>query len=365
MKIEIVTEKLLSLLSKAIRLTGKHLSLPILSHVLLAGKRGELTVRATNLEMGIECSASAKVEREGVVATPAAVFFAFISNLRGGKSVLLEAKDGKLLLSTGTTKSTLHTASPDEFPTIPRAEGSGSEVPAKSLADGFKAVAYAGALGNLKPELGSVYLYQENGSLFFAATDSFRLAEKRVPVKKDVLSEGVLIPIRNAAEFVRLLDEEKGDVSVKASGGKLSLETEGLLVTSRLVEGMFPDYRQIIPKEETTQAILLKEDLLSGLKVTALFSDRFNQLHIRVSPGEKTCELSAKSAEAGEGVFKLPASLSGRDLSANFNHRYIQDCLASISTDSVCLSWSGENRPLLISGVGDGSFRYLVMPMNR
>ncbi|MDO8564588.1 MAG: DNA polymerase III subunit beta [bacterium] len=365
MKIEIITEKLLTLLTKAGRLTSKHLSLPILSHVLLSAKSGTLTVRATNLEMGIECFAPAKVGREGELTTPSAVLLSFISNLRNVKSITMELKDGKLLVGGGNTKSLMHTGSPDDFPTVPKAEGEGSSADPRALLAGFKAVHYAGAVGNLKPELGSVYLYQENGSLFFAATDSFRLAEKQIPVKKELITEGILVPIRNAAEFMRLLEEEKDEVTFRVGGGKLTLETPSMFVTSRLVEGTFPDYKQIIPKEQTTEAVMLKEDLATGLKVTSLFSDRFNQLNIQVLPGEKTLELAARSAEAGEGSFAVSAALSGRDIKANFNHRYIQDCLAAIQGDSISMSWSGENKPLLISGVGDRSFRYIVMPMNR
>lgn len=365
MKIEIIKEKLLSVLLRVERLTGKHLSLPILSHVLFTAKKGLVIVRATNLDMGIECSIPAKVEREGTIAVPASVFLSFVSNLGNVKGVLMEEQEKKLIISAGTTSASIHTAPSDEFPTIPKAEGGAITIPPNVFVKGFTAVQYAGALGNLKPELGSVYLYQEGDNLLFAATDSFRLAEKKVPVKKNIFPTGILIPIRNVVEFVKILEEEENDIKITVGKGQLSVETENMFLTSRLVDGTFPDYRQIIPKEFVTEATALKEDVISALKVTTLFSDKFNQLQIRVDPAKKLFEFQTRNGDVGESSFKLSAALTGKELQGNFNHRYIYDCLGALPGDSVHFKWSGENRPLLIQGAEDNMFRYLVMPMNR
>ena len=366
MKVEVIKEKLQEAVSKAERLAGKHLSLPILSHLLLIAKRGSLTVRATNLDMGVEVTIPVKIEKEGEVAVPASVFSSFISNLGPVKSIFLEVESGKLTVSAQGAKALINGAGSDDFPTIPKAEGSAFTMDPQSLLKGLKAVQYAGALGNLKPELSSVYLYHDNEELVFVATDSFRLAEKRIPFKKAAHAfQSILIPVKNVAELVRMLDEEKDEVRVSIGKGQLSVEGNGLLATSRLVEGSFPNYREIMPKTFATEAVVLKEDLLSALKLTVLFSDRFNQLRLHLEPKKKIFELSAKSGELGESSASLPAALSGENLQSNFNHRYIADCLATVSTDSIAFRFSGENKPLLIGGVGDQSFRYLVMPMNR
>lgn len=366
MKIEVIKDKLSGVISKAQRLAGKHLSLPILSHLLLFVKKGSLTVRATNLEMGVEYTLPVKVEREGVVAVPAGVFSSFVSNLGGVKGVTLEVSNEKLTVSAEGARATINGSNSDDFPTIPRAEGSTFPMDPQTLLKGLKAVYYAGALGNLKPELSSVYLYHDSEELVFVATDSFRLAEKRVPLRKNASAfQSVLVPIKNVAEIIRMLEEEKDEIHISIGKGQLSIEGNGFLATSRLVEGSFPDYRQIMPKTSVSEAVVLKEDLLSALKLTTLFSDRFNQLHIHLDPKKKLFELSAKSAEFGESSSAIPAALSGEALQGNFNHRYIADSLQAISADSVSFKFSGENKPLLIGGVGEVSFRYLVMPMNR
>ena len=366
MKIEAIKDKLQNVVNKAARLAGKHPSLPILSHLLLIAKRGALTIRSTNLDMGVEYTIPVKVEKEGTIAVPAAVFTSFVSNLGAAKGVFLEEDGGKLTVSAQGAKATINGTPSDDFPTIPRAEGGSFSMDPQLLLKGLRAVHYAGAVGNLKPELSSVYVYQEGEELVFVATDSFRLAEKKIPFKKTSASfQPVLIPIKNVAEIIRMLEEEKDEIRISLGKGQLTIEGTGLLFTTRLVEGSFPDYRQIMPKEFATEAVVLKEDLLSALKLTTLFSDRFNQLRLSLDPKKKQFSLSAKSGEFGESDSALPAALTGEILTSNFNHRYIADCLNTFGADSVAFRFSGENKPLLIGGVGDASFRYLVMPMNR
>lgn len=366
MKIEAIKEKIQTAIGKTERFSGKHLSLPILSHVLLIAKKGNLTVRATNLDMGIEYSVPVKVEKEGVVAVPSGILSSFISNLRNTKNVTLEQKEQKLNVFSQSANALINISSSDDFPTIPKADGVAFQLDPQVLVKGLRSVQYAGAVGNLKPELSSVYLYQDQDELVFVATDSFRLAEKRVPLKKGSPSiPSVLIPVKNAGELVKLLEEEKGDVSVSVGKGQLSVEGENFYVTTRLVEGSFPDYRQIIPKEFTAEAVALREDVAGALKLTTLFSDRFNQLRFIVNPKKKQFDLVARNGDLGESTEGIPAALTGVAIESNFNHRYVGDCISTVGKDSISFRFSGENRPLLIGGVGDSSFRYLVMPMNR
>lgn len=365
MKIESVKDKLQKLIGRVERLAGKHVSLPILSHILLSAKRGALTARATNLDMGIEAALPVKVEREGEIAVPAGVIGPLLSNLPSVKNITLEAKDGILRVTSDISSTSIKGMGSEDFPTIPKGEGTPLPLPASALLKGFRSVQYAGALGNLKPELGSVYLACDGHELIFAATDSFRLAEKRITLKKEPQLPALLIPLKNAAEFARLLEDEAGDIKFFAGKGQCSLETPNFFVTSRLVEGNFPDYKQIIPKEFSSEAVLLKEDFGNALKVSTLFSDRFNQLKLSLDPGTKRLAVTTRNGDVGESAMSLAAALSGAAFEGNFNHRYLSDCLAAIAGDSIVFKCAGEGRPLLIKDAADTSFTYLVMPMNR
>jgi DNA polymerase-3 subunit beta len=152
---------------------------------------------------------------------------------------------------------------------------------------------------------------------------------------------------------------------LSAAPTQISFKTKDIYLTSRVVDGNFPDYKQIIPKNSSTEAVVLKQDFISSLKVSNIFSDKFNQITITVKPSEKVFEIEARNADVGENTTLMNGALSGENVSANFNYKYILDCFQSITADSLNLQLNGNNRPMIIHPVGDSSFMYLVMPMNR
>ncbi|MCR4311179.1 MAG: DNA polymerase III subunit beta, partial [Candidatus Taylorbacteria bacterium] len=243
-------------------------------------------------------------------------------------------------------------------------EGKSFEINATDFVRGLKSVWYSSSVSSMKPELSSVYIYQEDGYFVFAATDSFRLAEQKVKMNVSDF-ERVLIPYKNVTEIIRVLEGSTGTVLVHMNKNQIAFSFPSTYLTSRTVDGVFPDYRQIIPKEFKTEAVVLKEDLVRSLKVATIFSDTFNQVSVALGPKEKKFELTTKNSNLGENATLLEAALTGEGIAVNFNYRYIADCLQSISTDSITLSFAGPGRPVVIRGVGDRNFTYLVMPMNR
>ncbi len=366
MKVECVQNKLQEALYQAEKIAGKNLNLPVLSCVYIEAKKGHLLLRATNLDLGFQSIVPAKVEVEGVVAVPANIFSAFIANIPHEKSIKLESDGTTLSVVTHKSRSTIKCLPHDDFPTIPELPKTGTcEMPAIDFVKGLKAVWYSSSVSNIKPELSSVCVYPEEHEMVFAATDSFRLAEKKIKTKNIKDFERVLIPFKNVAEITRVLERAEGEIEIRFNKHQIAFAYEGTYLTSRVIDGTFPDYRQIIPKEFKTEATLLKEDLIQSLKISTIFSDAFNQVNIVIAPSEKRFELTTKNVSLGENTTTLDSALSGDDAEANFNFRYIADCLQSIGTDSVSLSFAGPSRPVVIRGVSDKSFTYLVMPMNR
>ena len=366
MKVECVQEKLQKVLAQAEKISGKNLNLPVLSCVLLDARAGQLFVRSTNLDLGFESSVPAKIEKEGVLAVPASVLSSFIGNLQGERGVKLSGDGNSLFVATPKNKTTIRCLPSEDFPTIPKPpdEHQHFQINSKDFIKGLKAVWYSSSISGIKPELSSVVIYPEDGGMVFAATDSFRLAEKKVKTKV-VEFERVLVPFKNIPEIVRVLEGFDGTVEVKFGKNQIAFLLGDTYLTSRVVDGTFPDYRQIIPKDFKTEAILLKEDLARSLKIATIFSDTFNQVSLAIAPNAKKFELTTKNNNLGENTTLLDAALTGEPVEANFNYRYITDCLQSIETDSVSLSFAGPSRPVVIRGVGDKSFTYLVMPMNR
>jgi DNA polymerase-3 subunit beta len=361
------SKKILSeTIARAEKVTGKNLSLPILSTVLLeiSGKR--MIVRATNLDIGIEVEIPVKSEDDGIVAIPASVFNGFLSGIPGDTKVELTLKDGNLSITSSESDTLIKCFPPEEFPTLPVVDnGTSISLPIQKLIEGLKSVVYSSSLSDVKPELGSVYIYPESDTIVFVATDSFRLAEKKVSHKNSTDWGGVLIPHKNVLEIIRIFEGSTGDIDIRFNDHQIVLEKEGMYVTSRIIHGTFPDYRQIIPQTYQTTAIVLKKDLIEALKVSMVFSNTFRQATLSIDPKEKTCVIETKNADIGEYKTQIQASLTGDPIIVSVNYKYITDSLPSLSGDSVSISFAGENKPIIIQSVGDTSFLSLVMPMNR
>lgn len=365
MKIECVKDKLLNAIQVADKITGKNLTLPILSSILIETSQSKLTIKSTNLDLGIELDVPAKIIEQGKVAIPSSILLGFLSNTTDDK-VTIELKEGHIYLVSGMASGTVKTFSSEEFPIIPRISSSRTiELNTEQFIDGLRSVSFSAATSSIKPELSSVYIYIEDDSMVFVATDSFRLAEKRIPAKKTKDLPGILIPFKNIAEIIRVLEYGGGSVHVGIEGNQISFEKDSLYLVSRVIDSSFPDYKNIIPKDPKTEVTLLKHDLVSALKIANVFSDSLNQVSFSISPGKKIFELTTKNSQIGENMTQIEAVLKGEDVSLNFNYRYIADCFQSVDSDSVTLFFQGVGKPLLIKGVSDKTFQYIVMPMNR
>lgn len=364
MKLELIKNRLKEVVGIAERVTGKNLSLPILSAILLEAKNNSLTIKATNLDVGLEIELPAKIIEEGSVAVPAGVLSSFLGNLNKEDKVKLELVKENIHLSTGTSSTLIKSYSAEDFPVIPQVkDGNSFNFIGKDIVNGLKSVLFASSLSDIKPEIASVYVYQDGKELVFVATDSFRLAEKRLSIRnKDGDFQPVIIPFKNVAEIVKVFDGLEEEVKIEANKNQISLFTDNIHFTSRVIDGNFPDYRQIMPKKFKTEVVVGREELLNALKLSNIFSDKFNQINVKIKPKEKIFEINSQNQDVGENTISLSATLEGDDLEMSFNAKYILDSFQSISSDTVTLKF---DRPLLIEGVGDGSFQYIIMPINR
>ncbi|MFA6227384.1 MAG: DNA polymerase III subunit beta [Candidatus Paceibacterota bacterium] len=366
MKIECLKEKLHMAVSKAEKVASKNITLPVLSCLLFETKGNTLVIRSTNLDLGLEISIPVKVEEEGKIAIPAQIISSFLNNLTDDKNLRLETVDNLLKISSSSSEANIKTFSVDDFPTVPMIdEGKTCKVSSKDLLSGIRSVIYSSSTSSVKPELSSIYIHSEEDSLVFVATDSFRLAEKKIKTRKVVDLPVVLIPFKNASDILKIIDNVDEEIQINSTKNQISFTFDGVYLVSRVIDGAFPDYKQILPKEFKTDVIVLKQDLVNSLKISNIFSDNFNQMNISVPAGGDGIQVRTKNVNIGENTNKIEAKVSGEGVEVNFNYKYIVDCLPSIASDSVSLSFNGLNKPLVIRGVSDKTFTYLVMPMNR
>jgi len=365
MKLECEIEKIKSGILQVEKITGKNLTLPVLSSILFIASGKSLKLRATNLSLGVEIEIPAKIEKEGIVAISGTILAGVFSNIFQNENIKLESEDGNLLIKTKKNRIKLRGQIHDDFPTIPTVDGKTFEIESKKLVDGIKSVYYSSSPSDIKPEISSVYIYSNEDSLIFVSTDSFRLAEKKIKMKKVEEIPGILIPFRNVSEILRIFGEIQDNIRVCFNKNQISFSSEGVYLTSRIIDGVFPDYRQIIPKEFGVEAVVLKQDLLNALRISNIFSDKFNQITLSIKPKEKVFELSSQNNDVGENKTYLDAAIKGKDVLLGFNYKYFLDCFQSINTDSISIRLNQSSKPIVISGSSDNSFTYLIMPMNR
>ncbi|MBI1974519.1 MAG: DNA polymerase III subunit beta [Candidatus Zambryskibacteria bacterium] len=366
MKIECIKEHLEEALNKSSKIAGKNTTLPVLTGLYFNAHQNSLSIKATNLDLGISINLPIKVIEPGNVVIPAQIISSFISSLTKDRNISISTKGQILEVKTPTTKTNIKTLPGEDFPVIPELDDDKIFLlQARDLVFGLKSVIYAAAIGSMKPELSSILITHNEEFLIFTATDSFRLAEKKIRTKKAPNFKQILLPQKNAIEVIRIFDRGDEEISIAVEEHQIAMRSGNTYLTSRIVDGNFPDYKQIIPKKIKTKAVALKQDLINSLKTTMIFSDNFNQLTLSLFPKAKRFEIESKNANVGESTQSIDAVLEGEDLSININHRYFTDCFQSISTDSVSLEFEGQARPVIVRGVGDTSFLYLVMPMNQ
>jgi DNA polymerase III subunit beta len=353
--------------AQAERIAGKHLTLPVLKCVLLIAEGKDVVLRATNLELAFEVRISANVKEGGVVALPADTLSAFLHTTPHTDTIELKEDESHVVLSTSKTTTKMRTLNHEDFPIIPAIPTRVIfSVKGSEFAAGLKSVWWAASAGSIKPELSSVYVYSDGNDLVCVGTDSFRLAEKKIQAKSEGGFEGILIPLKNVNELTRHLEAAANStVDVVYDGHQIGITIRGAYLSSRTIEGVFPDYRQILPKEYETQAIILKQDMIDALKQSRIFSDSFNKVTARFDVDEKTVTLTTTNADTGESTVTLEGAMTGNTIELNFNYAYWADSLQSIKTDSIAIELAGAGKPARIRSVGDQSFTYIVMPMNR
>ncbi len=343
----------------------KNTTLPALSSILIIASDGEIKMRATNLEIGADLKINGNIKSEGVVAVPSSLLQQIANSLSGEGDITLEHTGNIVSLTSGSGKSSIKTTLYEDFPSIPFPENTKGRMVIQGviLKNIFTSVASCASLSTIRPELASVYMTIEGGALTAVATDSFRLVEKKVPLVNKGTQGKFLIPAKNALEIAQILPDE--EIIVSFDEHQCAFVSPKGMFVSRLTNAIYPDYRQIIPKESVAEAVVLRKDFETALKQTTIFSDSFQKIRLGFDPKKNQLSFFAKNNDVGESSETIQARISGGAIELSFNHKYLNTALSMSLNDSISLSSAGIGRPLIIKGVGDSSLLYLVSPMNQ
>ncbi len=362
MNIQCTQENIAKGLQIVSRVATTKSSLPILGNILLQTEDGQLKLAATDLELGVTTFVRAKVEEEGSITLPARLLVDFLANATD-PTLTIRTKDQEASIQSEHYQATLKGMDASEFPLIPAVkEATTLTIESAAFRRALQDVLFAAAVDDTRPVLNGVCLVAADRQLTLAATDSYRLAERRVALAESATGTAI-IPSRTAAELARILPETDASVTVALAENQLALSLEETSIVSRLIEGTFPNYSQIIPSDASTMVTLDRTELLNAVKVASFFArDTAHNVRVVVEP-PTTFGIHAVSAAVGENTTNIPAQISGEAVSIAFNAKYLLDAINAIRSESVQLEFSGVDRPGVLHPVGDDQYLSLVMPL--
>lgn len=362
MKAVTLRDTLSGALSLVERASGSGAQLPALRNVLLETEGDVLVLTATNLELAVRATVPSKVVDHGKVCVPSGLFSQLVAALTGER-VTLETQGAGLAITTDHYNGTLAGAPVEDFPSIPTrgADASLVTVPGALLREALSRVTFAAqGAADFSPELMSVLVTTEAGVLRLVATDSFRLAE--ATVDGAVLPENpvrALVPAKVASELSRVLRDDE-DVSCYFETHQASFETPHWQLTTRLISASFPDYEQIVPKDFVAEVTVSRDEFQAALKLASVFAAKGSE--VRLVPDGEELSISAGSDAVGEHTASVAAQISGPFEPVTFNWRQLSDGLRAIPTERVVIGINPD-KPALMHGQGEGTYRYVLAPL--
>lgn len=363
---------------------AKNTTLPILNNVLIKADNGVIDLITTNLELGIKCQVRGKVDVDGSFTVQSKLLSDFV-NLISTETVDVVLEKDSLEIKSSNNQTSIKGTPADEFPLLPEIE---KKDPFICQGSDFSAaigqVIFAVASSETRPEISGVYMKFENGSVVMAATDSYRLAEKSIRCGGKESKE-VIVPSRALAEIQRIInnvnstlgiganDQERGNLEIYFQDNQIMMSYHNIELVSRLIEGTYPDYRQIIPKNTKTISVIDVADFVKANKTASLFS-RMGIFDVNLKFNSEGLTASASNAMLGESQVQISAKTSGDDNSIILNHRFLNDGLNNLGSTAVQFSMNDSSTPCILRPVesldGDkavvkSDYLYIVMPIKQ
>ena len=365
MKVVIPQESLLESLKIVSRAVSGQNTLAVLGNILLRAEGTKLYFSATNLEISISTSAEADVKNEGAITVPAKILTAYTSLLNKKEDVVFSVVDGTTLeVQSESSKTKIKGIAPDEFPQIAEVKGGVKlDVSSEDFREMVHEVAFAAQENASRPILSGVFFSAKKNELKVAATDSYRLSEKILKLKTPVDEVTCVIPVRAVFEGDRLASLSKG-VSITVAENQVKISVDGTELISRLIEGQFPDYVQIIPKSHVTTVEVDREDLSMAVRRVSIFAKENNQ-HMKWEVlTDNTLVVSTDTTQIGEGKTTVPVKLTGDANAIALNADYVLDILGALGGEKkIKIELEGKMTPAVIKKEKATDFIHLVMPL--
>ena len=355
----------LSVVSRAV---SSRSTLPVLGNVLIRTEDAGLKLTATNLEIGITYWVPGKIDADGAITVPAKLLADIVASLPAGERVDLELQAGDTLrISSGRFESHIKGIDAEEFPAIPTAaERPTTRISQKLLRQALNETTFAAASDEARPILTGVLCRFEGDQLTLAAADNYRIAVKSIPTLDPVEETSIVVPARSLNELSRILADvdDPIDVVLAPSKNQILFHLEGIDLVSRLIDGQFPNYQQVLPKGHTTRSVIDREELLKAVRLAALIaSAAANIVKLGVGVDGEPGVVVTAAAEVGDNEGRVEATVEGDGTTIAFNARYLVDVLQNVDVDQFALELNGPLSPGVFRPVGDDAYTHVVMPV--
>lgn len=363
MKVSIARSELLDALSVVGKGMSARSTLPILSGVLFSASEGEIQLQSTDLEISIKNTVPALIEQEGRIVLPGKLLSDIVRNLPEA-AVTIETEGDTAHVRCQQSSFTIRTLNPADFPKFPEvAVDKSVTLPTSTLVSMVKQVSRAVSRDETRAILTGILLVIEGPGVRMVATDSYRLAVREVVLEK-IAGEDVEVVIPGKAlEEVTRLAGSAPEVILGVSENQVVFEFGSTVFITRRIEGSFPNYKQLIPKEAETTAVVSGEELTAAVKRVSLMALHNTPLKVSVNVADQTLSLSATTQDVGDASEDLMVKAEGKDVEIAFNHGFLMDGLTSAATENVRLEVQNPLKPGLLKTEGDEGFLYLLMPV--
>lgn len=361
MKLQVTQENLNRALTSVTRIATTRGTLPILSNILLKTIGNRLCLIATNLDIAITHFTGAKVSVEGAITVPARLMGDFISSLPPG-TIKLETDNNHLQVDTSDYHSSINGTSADEYPVMPAITNSQSiQIPATDFKQALSRVIFAASTDDSRPVLTSVFINHHDNNLVLVATDSYRLAEKKMAVKANQVS--LLVPASALQDLLRVLDESIDFITINYDDQQALFKIGDIELLTRLIDGQYPDYGKLIPTKFANSALLARSDLASIAKVSSLFArESAGGITIHLDPDRQIISINAIASQLGENTATAHGKIKGEG-TITLNSRYLLDGLQAINTNQVEICFNGKLEPVLLRSPGSKDYLHVIMPL--
>lgn len=351
-------------LNIASRFVSTRAQLPILSNIAMRATKTKLTIMATNLEISISSEIGAKTATEGEIAIPSRVLTDLVGNIKN-ETINLSSSKEKLNIKTDDVKSNLVGLNLSDFPLIPQSISARAiSVVYEDFVDSLNRVMFAVSRDETRSNLTGVLFNFDTSGLTLVASDGFRLSFEKMKLKHD-LKEKIIVPKNILLEIVKLgsgLVEKEIKLEIDKDNSQIIFSLAGSILSSRLIEGNFPDFESIVPKSHTTLVSVDRNELLDAVKLTAIIArDSANVIKLVVE--ENKLNLQAESSRSGSQEVVVPANIEGNGLEISYNYRFVEELLSLLSSKEVEIEFTNSNAPGVFKVPQNKNFFHLIMPV--